>query len=443
MIALRDARRPRRASVRDTGYILLFVLLPTFAKGLMRRRPRVLRWAASVDVDGRAVRGLQRLRRKYGPAPLTLALPGRTQTLPLAAADLQRVLEGAPEPFSPASREKRSSLAHFEPRASLITDPPARTARRQFNEEALAPDARTHPLAATLVPAVAGEARALASAGGETLTFDALLEAWSRAARQALLGTAARDDVALSTDLDRLRDAGNWAFFAPQRRRRRERLHARIATHLQPPDPASVGGAAVAAGAHRDAAVVDQVTHWLFAAEAIAIAGWRALAVLATHPAAAARAGEEARAGGTDLPYLRACILESLRLWPTTPAILREYVPNDQPVPGFPERRGQVILFVPLFHRDDEVSDDAHRFAPDGWLATAERPRWPFVPFSGGPAMCPARHLAPMLGAAFLAGILAEHEVALAGEAPALGADRPLPGTLDPFTLRVALTPRA
>jgi cytochrome P450 len=446
MIAVPASRGPHRTSLPDTVLVLLVVLLPTFAKGLMRRRPRVVRWLARIDADGRAMRALVRLRRKYGSAPLTLALPGRTQTLVLDARDLRRVLEGAPAPFSPASREKRATLAHFEPGASLITDPPARAARRRFNEEALLPETSAHPLAAALVPALRAEAETLV-ATGPTLTWDAFLTAWNRAARGALLGAAARDDAALNADLDRLRDAGNWSFFAPKRRRLRHRLHARIADRLEPPDRASVAGAAVAAGAGDDegraGAVVDQVTHWLFAAEAIAVAAYRGLAVLAAHPAEAARAADDADGGGTELAYLRACVLESLRLWPTTPVILREYVPNGAPVPGFPERGGQVILFVPLFHRDPAVSADADRFAPDAWLTAADRPRWPFVPFSGGPAMCPARHLAPMLGAAFLAGLLAARRVTPAPGAPALDPARPLPGTLDPFTLRFALIPRS
>ena len=60
---------------------------------------------------------------------------------------------------------------------------------------------------------------------------------------------------------------------------------------------------------------------------------FRALAVLASLPGHAQAARDEARRHDPELPYLRAAILESVRLWPTTPAILRQR-PEGDPHPA-------------------------------------------------------------------------------------------------------------
>jgi hypothetical protein len=64
------------------------------------------------------------------------------------------------------------------------------------------------------------------------------------------------------------------------------------------------------------------------------------------------------------------------------------------------------------------------------------------VPFSDGPAVCAGRNLVLFLTAQFLAALLDEHAVRVTSRVP-IRPGRPLPGTLDPFRLRVALTPRA
>jgi hypothetical protein len=62
------------------------------------------------------------------------------------------------------------------------------------------------------------------------------------------------------------------------------------------------------------------------------------------------------------------------------------------------------------------------------------------VPFSLGAGLCHAANLVLMLGSAVLARLVAGSEVRLA-QPGRLRRDRPLPGTLDPFTLAFALDP--
>jgi hypothetical protein len=56
------------------------------------------------------------------------------------------------------------------------------------------------------------------------------------------------------------------------------------------------------------------------------------------------------------------------------------------------------------------------------------------APFSAGPGLCPAAHLLPMLGSAWLAEAVGRGPAM--EEAGRLRPDRRLPGELDPFTVR-------
>src|SRR5699024_3018475 len=110
-----------------------------------------------------------------------------------------------------------------------------------------------------------------------------------------------------------------------------------------------------------------QIPQWMFAFDAGGWATFRALALIAAHPGAAQTAREEfGRA--PDLPHLRACVLESLRLWPTTPAILRDSTEATTWAGGTLPAGASVMIFAPFFHRDETRLRDAHRFAPQIWL---------------------------------------------------------------------------
>jgi Cytochrome P450 len=79
-----------RLSAGETSAVLVDVLLPLLAKGVVARRPRVVGLAARLDTDGRAIRRLARLRGRYGPGPLLLRLPGRDLALMLSPDDVHR-----------------------------------------------------------------------------------------------------------------------------------------------------------------------------------------------------------------------------------------------------------------------------------------------------------------------------------------------------------------
>lgn len=149
----------------------------------------------------------------------------------------------------------------------------------------------------------------------------------------------------------------------------------------------------------------QQVPQWLFAFDAATWAGFRALGLLAAQPGAVDRARDELR-GLPDLPFLRATVLESVRLWPTTPAILRDTTQDTEWEGGTLPAGASVLIFASYFHRDETRLPEAHRFAPELWLRERTDQDWPLVPFSGGPGICPGRNLVLLTTSLLLAGLV-------------------------------------
>src|SRR5690606_22382026 len=130
---------------------------------------------------------------------------------------------------------------------------------------------------------------------------------------------------------------------------------------------------------------VEQVPQWLFALDPAGLAAFRALALLAGHPAEQ-RAVADAPADPDpsrphDLPPLRAAAHESVRLWPTTPAILRETTPTTRLGERVLPAKTLVVVLTPSFHRDDERLPYADRFAPAIWQDGSARESLSLVPF--------------------------------------------------------------
>lgn len=175
---------------------------------------------------------------------------------------------------------------------------------------------------------------------------------------------------------------------------------------------------------------VGPLPQWLFAFDAAGMAQLRALAVLATHPGAMARAIEDAAEPDRlrPRPFLRACVLESVRLWPTTPAILREST----------EKGVWLMIVTPAFHRDPTLLPFAHEFVPEIWLDGRARSYPQLVPFSAGPAECPGRNLALFTTSTLLANLLSALDFRISSM-PHLSPDEPLPVTLNQYVLEFAV----
>jgi Cytochrome P450 len=195
-----------------------------------------------------------------------------------------------------------------------------------------------------------------------------------RLVRRLVLGDGARDDETVTADLLRLRSESNWSFLALPHRRLRDRFIERLYQYAEKPFRISLIGALDEIPVSGGVDPIGQVPQWLFAFDAAGMALLRALAVLTTHPEHYVHALAETTE--LDRPqmrsYLRACMLESLRLWPTTPTILRDTTEDTEWRDGadrFRIAKGAALMIVaPAFHRDRELLPFADAFTPtSGW----------------------------------------------------------------------------
>ena len=441
--------RPMRAgsdlSLGDSARVVAGVLLPLIARGLIVRRPPVVALLERLDADRRAVRALQRLHELHGAGPLVLRLPGRPMALIVDGGDARRVLAETPDPFSPASWEKVHALAQFQPEGVLVSRGDDRGDRRRFNEDVLDTPAPVHDSAAALLPKVVDEAELLrddSDRRGE-LTWEMFIDAWYRAVRRVVLGDAARDDHLVTDALGRLRARANWSFMTRKDAGLREAFLHRLGVYVDRAEPGSLAHTVASVPQSQRTQAIQQVPQWLFAFDPAGMAAYRALALLATHPTHAAAAQTEvtalpprASAGNgpvAEYPLLRASVLESLRLWPTTPAILRECLDDVPWRNGVLPRGAGVMIFAPYFHRDDRRMAEADAFAPDLWSGSGGQEPV-LVPFSGGQAVCPGQNLVLLLTSTMLATLMEGRHYTQSG-GRRLSPELPLPSVLDPFRL--------
>ena len=424
-----------RCSVADSIRVLARVLAPTLAGGVIKRRPAVMRIAGLLRPDHGAIAEVRRLRDRYGPDPVLLRVPGRSIAMVLSGADVGQVLAGTPDPFTPATRDKTGALAHFQPHGVLISKGAERAARRAFNEQVLETPRPLHHLAAPIREVILEDTGRLLE-GRRTLDWPAFDEAWWRIVRRIVLGAGARDDTAVTDELDRLRRRANWGAFAPRDDRLRASFESRVRRHLAAADPNSLAG--VVAGTPVDDPV-SQLAHWLFAFDAAGMVTMRTLAVLSTHATHLTRA--RAELDSPLLPYLRACVLDTVRLWPTTPALLRETEREAKLGNTVLPARTQLLIFTPYFHRDPAELPYADVFTPDIWLDGRAEDNPALVPFSGGPAECPGKNLVLLTTSTTLAALLRDHTLDYTGPQD-LDPRRPLPATVDNFSMRFLVAPR-
>ncbi|WP_433733996.1 cytochrome P450 [Nocardia sp. CA-129566] len=128
--------------------------------------------------------------------------------------------------------------------------------------------------------------------------------------------------------------------------------------------------------------------------------------LLATHPEAEAALAAEVRqvlgerpptfADVKQLRYCRMVIEESMRLYPPAWIVERTPIADDE-IGGYRVPAGaRVTLCMYHIHRDKRLWDDPEAFRPERFTdeEVAERHRFAFFPFSGGPRVCLGKDLA-------------------------------------------------
>ena len=115
------------------------------------------------------------------------------------------------------------------------------------------------------------------------------------------------------------------------------------------------------------------------------------------------------------LEYTRMVIEEALRLYPPAWVFERQAVAADS-LGGFPIEPGSIVALCPyVLHRhpdhwENPEGFDPERFSPE---RAANRPRYAYLPFGGGPRTCVGNHFAMMEAQILLAMIVREHRLEL------------------------------
>jgi cytochrome P450 len=437
----------RRASVGDAARLLGQVGVPFLAVGPIARRRRVMGLLEKLQSDAAVVAAIPRLRDRYGEGPLPISIPGRPLAIVLSSSDVDRILRTETHAFTAANKEKVAALSPFQPRGVLVSRGDIRAQRRALNESALEPEHALHHLAGSLALSVEQEVQELVghAKGRGRLDAPDFVRAWWRLVRRITFGDAARDDTKLTDELWTLRSNGNWSFAHPVRHRLRDRFGERLHRRVAEAPSTSLAGVVRDLPAPASVDAVGQIPHWLFAFDAAGMVTARTLAVLSTHPDQRARVGAELTATDSGAPrtldYLRGCVLETTRLWPTTPVILRDSLTEttweDSKGSYTMPAQTAFIILSSAFHRADDLPF-ANTFEPEIWLDGRAEQYPGLVPFSAGPTACPGRNIVLFAASTFLAHMLESAQFTLMSKVkPDPGA--PLPVTFDNFGLRFSV----
>jgi cytochrome P450 len=173
----------------------------------------------------------------------------------------------------------------------------------------------------------------------------------------------------------------------------------------------------------------DQVATMILAGhETTATALFWALYLLALDPHTQDDVADEARASAAGetpaverLPFTRAVLDETLRLYPPAFLIAREAAGPDR-VAGEAIRRHDVMLIAPwLLHRHEKLWDNPAAFMPARFLPGAPPPdRFAYLPFGVGPRICIGAHFALVEATLALARIIRDFRVELIDTAPVM-----------------------
>ncbi|KAL2724541.1 hypothetical protein V1478_009054 [Vespula squamosa] len=115
-----------------------------------------------------------------------------------------------------------------------------------------------------------------------------------------------------------------------------------------------------------------------------------------------------------DMPYLKACLKESLRLRPAFPYITR-LLPNTICLHGYTVPKGTfVIMASQITSQREENFEDPEKFRPERWLTNRmddDFQEYSYLPFGHGARSCLGRHMAEIKMALLTAKLVREFKI--------------------------------
>ena len=428
-------------SLWDSLFYNLVHVLPAYLRGLFTpNRFWVTFWNA-VHPDPAAVKFVSRLRRKYHSDYLYLYVMTKKSLLVLDKKGIKQVLDNSPEIYADA-KMKRVGMSHFQPNAVTISRYEEWRDRRRFNQSVLNTGQGLHQYAKEFLHVIKAETTATLAQAHAQLDWNNFSKLFENISLQIIFGRGVKDSSSLRALRHMMHESNKGfalkkskyfdAFYTNVRRRREDAYTPSLAflcKHVQATDMTKVD---------------NQIPHWMFAmADTLPINTARALALIVAHPDAEAHVREEMQNVDIDtaegihsLRYLEGCVQEAMRLWPTTPLLVRETLKEDSLAGATIPAATQVVIMNSFNHRDRDSVAYADTFSPHVWLDMTEAD-YQFNHLSNGRQVCAGKDLALFIAKAVLANLLATHRYEL--KRPSLNLAAPLPYSYNHFQLTLKL----
>ena len=428
-------------SFSDSLRFNLVHVLPYYLQGIFTRSKFWARFWTKFHPDPLAVKFGYYLRKKYKNDYLYLYMLANKTLYVIDYAGAMRVLDNSPALYA-ESRLKRLGMAHFQPNALTISRGEAWRERREWTEAVLDSGHGLHRHATQFLDIIRHEVDFRQA--GSTLQWSDIEALFEKVSMQIIFGKAARDDVSLWARLKQMLRESNRVF-GLRTSKHFEPFYAKIRGYIREPENGSLVSGFGHAHSTDTTHVENQIPHWMFAMnETLAANTARALALIVAHPEAETHVREEMALadllsphGIDSLKYLEGCIHEAMRLWPTTPMLVRETVQADQLGGTMIPPKTQVLIPSNFNHRDQATYPFANTFSPEIWQT--EEANYHFNHFSNGAQGCPGQGLALFIAKAVLAILLSTNQYIL--KQPTLQADRPMPYAYNYFELVLSRHP--
>lgn len=417
-------------------------VLPYYLQGIFTRSKFWVSFWTRVHPDPLAVRFISFLRRKYKSNYLYLYLLRTKSLLVLDPAGIQRVLDYSPVVYAEA-KLKRDGMSHFQPHAVTISRGAAWTERRRFNESVLDTGHAVHQYANHFLDIIRSEIAAHHPRATQRQSWEDFERLFERLTLQIIFGKGT-NDRSLTDALRKMMRESNRVF-ALKKSRYFDPFYRKIRTCLAYPQDQSLAFLCRRVPSTDTTKVENQIPHWMFAIlETLATNTIRALALIVAHPEALMRVREElarvdlsSAQGIQQLQYLEGCIQEAMRLWPSTPLLVRETLIEDVLGNTIIPPATQVLILNNFNHRDKETHPFADTFSPELWSSGSVN--YHFNHFSNGPQGCAGKELALFIAKAVLATLLSTYQYTL--ERPPLDPSKPLPYMYNNFHLQFRIQP--
>jgi cytochrome P450 len=427
-------------SVADSVAFNLCQIVPYYLRGIFTKNKFWISFWNKVHPDPLGVNFIRRLRQKYHSAYFYIYLLKTKALVVLDVDGIRRVLDHSPMPYAADPDLKRRGMSHFQPNALTISHGADWKDRRKFNEAVLASSQRIHPNADQFLKAINQAIGLLTANAGRYLLWNHFDHLFKRLTLEIIFGHEARDDTALADRLTQMMRESNRVFLLGKSKEF-DLFYERIRHYLEFAQEGSLAAMCKHAPATALTRIENQVPHWMFAMmETLATNTMRALALIVSQPGVESRVRREIQENGARTPeeidrlnLLEGCIQEAMRLWPTTPMLMRQTVEDDTLGGNVIPNGTQVVILNGFNHRDWETNPDAGRFRPDFWLD--KRSDYRFNHLSNGTQVCAGKSLALFIAKAVLAGLLVRGRYVL--RRPRLNMLKPLPFQYDEFVTRL------